>query len=473
MRFGARMLLATALCTVAPALASADENSDLDLIPKGLEQNQALPGEPSVPSPVPAPPRGKLYVEDAFTASSLRGGLVVPFPPPRPANWQNRSSLDGTDQWELAANLTASLSDRFNVTEDDEVPFPTHRNLRNDFREGFLTWEPTPQSYLEGGRINLRNGVALGFNPTDFFKTRTQIDQASLDPSVIREDRLGTVMLRAQQIWNGGAASIAFAPKLYQPTPVPTGLQSGFDPRIDRTNAADRFLLTVSHDVADISPQALIYHEGAQTRFGLDLTAPLGQSIIAYAEWAGGRQQDLIGQAISYGKKTGTLPASVPVLPPNDASKDFRNDVAVGASWTSTARITVNLEYHYHQAGFSGETLRNWFAIGGAAAQRAATAGELWYIRGFAADQQQPLTRQQIFLRVSSTDAFVTDLDLSAFTFVDVYDGSTLSQVAANYYLSKAWTLGAYVSANLGSPRSERGSFPQQASVIFQLVRYF
>ena len=473
MRIGAVMLLATALCTVAPAIAQADENSDLDFIPKGLEQNQAPPGQPSAPFPVPAPQRGKFYLEDAFTASSLRGRLAVPFPPPRPADWQNRTSVDATDQWDFAPNLTASLSDRFNVTEDDEVPFPTHHNPRNDFREGFLTWEPARQSYLEGGRINLRNGVALGFNPTDFFKTRTQIDQASLDPSVIREDRLGTVMLRGQQIWNGGAANIAFAPKLYQPTAVPTGLQSGFDPRIDRTNAADRFLLTVNHDIADISPQALIYHEGAQTRFGLDVTAPIGQSVIAYAEWAGGRQQDLIGQAISYGKRTGTLPANAPILPPDDAAKDFRNDAAIGASWSSTAKITVNLEYHYHQGGFSGETLRNWFAVGRAAAQQTAVAGELWYIRGFAADQQQPLARQQIFLRASWTDAFVTNLDLSAFTFIDVYDGSTLSQVAANYYLSKAWTLGAYVSANLGSPRSERGSFPQEASAILQLVRYF
>jgi hypothetical protein len=474
MQFTAGMLLGTALCAMAPMIAYADENSDLDLIPKGIEENQSPAGEPAAASPTetPVPSRGKFYLEDAFTAASLRNNLVVPFPPPRPFNWENRTSFDAVDQWDLASNLTASLSDRFNATEADEVPFPTHQNLRNDFREGFVTWEPRPQTYLEGGRINLRNGVALGFNPTDFFKTRTQIDQASLDPSVIREDRLGTVMVRAQQIWSGGAASVVFAPKLYDPSRVPTGLQSGFDPRIDRTNAAYRFLASANYDFAAASPQALIYHEGTQTRFGLNVTSQVGQSIIAYAEWAGGWQQDLIGQAISYGKLTGSLPANAPILPPNDASKAFRNDLAVGGSWTSTAKLTINLEYHYHQAGLSGETLRSWFAIGGAS-PRSAIPGELWYIRGFAADQQQPFTRQQVFLRASWTDAFVSDLDLTAFTFVNLYDGSTLSQISANYYLSAAWTLGAYVSANLGSPRSERGSFPQEASAILQLVRYF
>jgi hypothetical protein len=482
MRSGAVMLLATLFCAAAPPPSRADENSDLDLIPQELEQKPTAPAptapSPDVPPPAPAaapnPGRGRFYLEDAATFSSLRGNLVVPFPPPKPADWQNRTSLDVVDQWNLAPDLTASLSDRFNVTEESDVPFPTHQNLRNDFREGFLTWEAAPERYLEGGRINLRNGVALGFNPTDFFRTRTVIDQASLDPSVIREDRLGTVMLRGQQVLSGGAIDIAFAPKLHEPTPLESGLQSGFDPQFGRTNGADRLLVTASHDFAAVSPEALFYHEGSATRFGLNLTAPVGQSVVAYAEWAGGRQQDLIGQAISFGKRTGTIPAAAPVLPPDDAGKAFRSDVAVGASWTSTAKVTVNLEYHYHQGGFSGETMRNWFATGSAQSpQRTAIDGELWYIRGFAADQQQPLARQEVFLRASWTDAFVADLDLTAFSFVKLYDGSTLSQVAANYYLSKSWTLGAYVSANLGSPRSERGSLPQAASAVLQLVRYF
>jgi opacity protein-like surface antigen len=479
MQFKACILLGTALCAMAPMIAHADENSDLDLIPKEIQENQPPPGQPTVPYPEGAPPPppsaaapGKFYLENAATVSSLRNNLVVPFPPPRPFDWENRTSLDAVDQWNLASNLTAALSNRFNITEADGVPFPTHQNLRNDFREGFLTWQPAPQSYLEAGRINLRNGVALGFNPTDFFKTRTQIDQASLDPSVIREDRLGTVMARAQQIFSGGAASIAIAPKIENPAPIPTGLQSGFDPRFNRTNAAYRFLASANYDFDKVSPQALVYHEGTQTRFGLDLTSQVSQSVIAYAEWAGGRQQDLIGQAISFGKETGTLPANARILPPDDASNAFRNDVAVGASWTGTDKITINLEYHYHQAGLSGETMRSWFAIG-SAAPRSAIPGELWFIRAYAADQQQPFTRQQVFLRASWTDAFVSDLDLSAFTFVNLYDGSTLSQIAANYYLSNNWTLGAYVSANLGSLRSERGSFPQEASAIIQLVRYF
>jgi len=357
------------------------------------------------------------------------------------------------------------------VTEDDRAAFPSHRNLRDDFREGFVTWEPAPQRYLEAGRINLRNGVALGFNPTDFFKTRTQIDQASLDPSVIRQDRLGTVMVRGQTIWDGGSASIAFAPKLTSPARLQGGgLASGFDPHVDRTNGADRLLATLNFDLADLAPQALVYREGGTTRLGLNLTHPVGQSAIAYAEWAGGGEADLVSRAIAFGKRTGTLPEAAPSPLASDAAKTFRNDLSIGGSWTSESKITVNLEYHYHQAGFSHQDWRQFFAAGGSSRT---AANELWFVRGFAADQQEPATRHQAFLRADWTDAFTPGLELTGFAFVDLYDASTLAQLSASYAVSNAWTIAGYVSADLGGARTERGSLPTAASAIVQLVRYF
>ncbi len=99
-------------------------------------------------------------------------------------------------------------------------------------------------------------------------------------------------------------------------------------------------------------------------------------------------------------------------------------------------------------------------------------ANELWFIRGYANDQQEPVTQHQAFVRASWPRAFTTELELSAFAFVSLLDGSVLSQVSANYYLSDAWTVSAYGSANLGQGRSERGSFPQRGNVIFQVTRY-
>jgi hypothetical protein len=51
-------------------------------------------------------------------------------------------------------------------------------------------------------------------------------------------------------------------------------------------------------------------------------------------------------------------------------------------------------------------------------------------------------------------------------------DGSTLMQVTADYYLSRAWTVGGLASFTLGGRRSEFGSLPQTGSVLVRLVRY-
>jgi hypothetical protein len=485
MRAAALAMVAALLLLSAANGARADENNDLDLIPGAARQDQGPPpapganpaGEaPPTGSPAAAPPPaaatsapgGKFYVEDAATAWSLRR-LVVP-QPGGIADWQNRTSFDATYEWHALPDLTANFSDRFNLLEESDFDFPSHHTFRNDFREAYVSWEPVAQTYVEAGRINVKSGVALGFNPTDFFKTRTLVDQASLDPSVIREDRLGTAMVRAQRIWDGGSVSASFAPKLVSPAPIDFTTYPSIDPGFNRTNADDRLLLTGNLELGhDISPEFLFYHEGSQTRFGADISRSVSDAIVAYAEWAGGRQLDVTDAAFDFGKDTGALPVTVPTV----GNVAFRNDAAVGFSWTSAAKVTVNVEYHYHQAGFSEDQWRNWFGLGAPNPTSQQITGTLWYVRGYAADQQEPITQHEMFLRADWTDAFITNLELSAFSFVDLYDGSTLSQISASYYLSDRWTMSGFVSANLGSPRSERGSSPQAESMILQLVRYF
>ncbi|HEY0281141.1 MAG TPA: hypothetical protein VGC27_00785, partial [Rhizomicrobium sp.] len=373
------------------------------------------------------------------------------------------------DQWPLAQNLSFTFSDRFSFTENDGIVFPRDA-VRNDLREAYFTWEPTTATFLEFGRVNLKNGIALGFNPTDFFKTRSAVALASADPSALRGDRLGTLMLRAQTIWDGGSATFVYAPKLHTPRPLVGAAPSWIDPGFDQTNASDRFLFALNLELGDLSPQALVYHESGRTKIGLNISRPIGQSVIAYGEWTGGSEPNLIAQAIAYGKATGTLPSFAPVLPPASTSHAFQNDLAVGASWTSEAKITLNLEYHFHQAGFSGADWNNWFDIGAAGPL---AASELWYVRGFASAMQQPISRQQIFWRADWQDAFIQNFELSGISFVNLTDGSGMAQISANYNLSNAWSVGLYAGGTFGGRRSEWGSLPGASNAIFQVVRYF
>ena len=467
------VLFALAGLAAMPVRAD-DENRDFDRIPalSPPEAGQdAVPGAAAGAMPAPtSAASGRSYVEDALTLWSRRTGLVVPTPATSP-DWQNRTSLDGRHDWTLGDDVTASVSDRFNLYAGSGLAIPSRQDFRNDFREGYLTWEAAPQKYLEVGRINVKNGVALGFNPTDFFKTRTLLDQASEDPSVLREDRLGTVMVRGQTLFADGSVSLVFAPKLTAQSAVYTGTMPSLDPMIDRTNGDDRLLVTGRYNlIPEVSSELLLEHASGQTRIGANFSRPIGDAIVAYAEWAGGRQPSLITAAERYGRETGTLPATAPDPLFAGSGQGFKNDVALGGSWTGPEKITVNLEYHYHQAGFSGQDWRHWFAAGAAAP---ALAGELWYLRAYAEDQQEPMSRQQMFLRADWTDAFVSNLELSAFALVNLYDGSTLAQLSASYFLSDLWTAEALAGATVGNARTEYGSQPQAGSLIFRLARYF
>ncbi len=448
--------------------ARADENQDLNLIPGTLDQTPAPAASASA-----ATASIKIYLEDAAAVESLRAPLAVPLPPSTSPEleWQNRTSLDAAGKWRLADDLDGVLSDRANLFYENDIRFPAHADLRNDFREGYLTWEPVTQNYVEAGRINLKHGVALGYNPTDYFKTRSAVAQASADPSVTRSDRLGVVAAQAQSIFAGGSVTLAAAPKLQSTSAIPlTAPPPSFDPGFGQTNGADRFLLAGSYEIADgVSPEVLVYHEPDTTRFGANLSRTIGQSIVAYGEWSGGNQAGLVSRAIAFGKDTGVLPAAVTDTSPG---KHFANDAAAGASWTSGAdKVTLNVEYHYHQTGFDRAGWRGWFALSKSGV--AGIDGLLWYERSFASDQQEPMSRQQIFLRADWTDAFIPHLELSAFAFVNVYDGSTMTQLSASYDLSDAWTVGALVGANLGASHSEWGSSPDAASAILRAVKYF
>jgi hypothetical protein len=444
-----------------PASAPAGDDPDLAFVPAELPD-----AKPDTP-PRPHALTSKLYLDNAFTLDSHRDA-VVPFPPPEPYDAQNRTSFDLSTKWKPVSRLTFTLSDRFDVVAQNGEAVWSSQTVRNELRESYASWEALTRTYLELGRINVHTGAALGFNPTDFFRPGTLIGQASLDPSVLRMNRLGTMMVRAQHIWSGGSASIAYAPKLFAP-PSLASTAIGIDPQLDSTNSSHRALAEVSTNVRDLSVQALAYYEPHRAKLGVNLTQPIGQSVIAYAEWSGGVDQGLVARALDYGRTTGTIPAGSPDPIPADPSRAFRNDLAAGASVTIASTLTVNLEYHFHQGGMARTDWDHWFTNGIA---MPSLAPELWYIRAYANAQLEPASMHQVFVRADWPGAIVDHLELSGFAFASLIDGSVLTQVTASYFLSDQWTANVSFGGNFGTARSERGSMPQPISAIVELIRY-
>jgi hypothetical protein len=456
-----RFSQACALLLIGPLAhtAHAQTDPDIDRIPAALVQ----------PAGESAPNRS-LYLQGDLTFNGLRSAMAVPLPPPTPPQWEARAFLDLRLNRQLSGEFSLAYSGRLNLRTEDGEAIPSRENIRHDLREILLSWSAGNAVFLELGRINLKSGVAEGFNPTDFFKTRAVVEPTSIDPAVLREDRLGVVMLQAQAIAAAGSVTIALAPKLAGDSPpYENNNLPSFNPMLDRTNSLWRGLIKGSLDLsAGFSPEVLIYEEAGRSRFGFNLTKGWGKAVVAYLEWSAGRRASLAAEALQAGRANHVLVTGAAFGV--GADRFFANDLAVGASYTTQAGINFDLEFDYHQAAFSAKDWRNWF--GARMGPGAPTSGEVWFIRGYAGDQQEPVARSAVFARTAWRNAFTKNLTLSGFAAADLRDASGLAQFSTEYNVSARWTVGLLADVYFGARRSDFGSLPQKVSALLRMTRY-
>jgi len=439
--------------------AAADENSDLELIPQTIpRKTQEAPTAPV------SRWQSKFRVEEAATVWGPRQGLAIPAPVALP-DWQSLMSFDIQSDVKASRSSRLHLSDRMNLIHEDGLSFPSQENFRNDLRELYANAELADGVvFLQAGRINTRGGVALGFNPTDFFKTRSSVLQSSIDPSAARENRLGVFQVAAQAIFAKASLNVIAAPALEAAAPLAKP-EPSLSLRLGQTNGENRFLAVASAEVLDLSPQLLVFHDDQGERLGVNLSHGVGSRLILYGEWAGGKMPALEARALKFAADTGTLPRL-----PLDLQPRFQNDVAIGGSWTSSSRFTVHLEYHYHESGLTADDLKFRLATGAA---NPLLGKELWLIRHYASDQQEPLMQNQVFVRLAIPDLFWTRHELDAVAFISPDDGSTTAQLASVYLVNDSWSLSFYWTSFLGSATSDEGTLPFQNIFAAKIGRYF
>lgn len=312
----------------------------------------------------------------------------------------------------------------------------------NTFKEGYLSWHPDGTYIVDAGRINARYGVALGYNPTDFFRSGAVRSIVSVDPNSLRENRLGTVMLRAQTLLSGGAITAIYAPKIER-----TPSSAPFSADFGATNQHSRWLVSGSRQFSEnLNPQFLLFGgAGQQVQAGLNLSALLNRSTVGYVEWSGGSNHDLFDNA------TGTN---------NGAS--FRQRAATGLTFTTTNKMSLTAEYQYNGAGLSKS---QWATLG-----TDALANYFRY-RTEIADLQELPTRTALFFFGTWQDAFMTHLDLRGMVRYNAADRSRLNWVEARYHLSHA-DAALQFQQNAGSRGSEFGAL-QQRRVIQAILTYY
>ena len=409
----------------------------------------------------------KAFVDVAPQSNVWREPGVVPIPGSLDrSRWAGWSSLDARLDARPADGVSLILSDRLDQTYADSHSPSTH-DLRNTLREVYAGLSLTEEWFFDVGRINNKDGVATGFNPTDFFKKQAVLIRQNSDPAALRDVRLGVFMARVQRVWDGGAVTALVAPALVDGNGALR--DQVFNLGLDRTNRDNRFLLKGSlRVVEDWVPEVLLHLDGKHSPiFGANVTHGFGDRLVTWGEWSAGRRGDVVSEALAEGVRTSLFPSTTSAPIGHDGFQAIRHQGVLGGSLSFENKLTLTAEWHYNQQGLTPSEWHSWFG------QSSAKAALLWQMRSFAQDAGEPMSRNQVFSRADWTDFLIKDLEVSGFTVLNPADGSVFVQMEGAYYLDPRTTLGLRASTSLGAHTSEWGSVPQAYGVTARLVRYF
>lgn len=387
-------------------------------------------------APAQAVPTGvrdtKIFIEGAVGSSSRRYQLG--------SQDIGRVSLDFSHTARLGNGFRAVFSDRIDHLYPDVAGSDS---TINSLREAYISWQAEGGStVVEFGRINLRYGPAYGYNPTDFFRDGSLRTLTTANPLALRENRLGSVMLRAQQLWTDGSLSVALSPKLANRPSM-----DGWSLDLGSTNNRDRALVALGTQFSQrVSTQLLAYKvDGLSTTLGASVTALLSDAATAQLEWSRGSEPDLFSRALA--------------LPSSSAT---RNRFAGGVTYT-VGKLSVTAEYQY-----------NGFALSKAnAATLAANSpvAQVAYLRE-AQRLQELAPRQAYLVYVTQKDLFLKDLDLTAFLRGNLGDSSRLAWVELRRHWPR-FDLAFQLQQSIGRITSEYGILPDRRVIQLLGTYYF
>lgn len=337
----------------------------------------------------------RLFVEGGAGRAVIRNASLREAP-----HSTQRLSLDLQVDAPLAPGLRGVLANRLDVDWQGLA----QRNEINTLKEAYLSWQPRNDVIVDLGRVNQYSGVAIGYNPTDFFRNGAVRSVVSVDPASIKKNRQGSVMLRGQVLWEG--ASLA---ALYSPGVGAAPSSAPFSANWGATNPRDRAMLVFSkHLGADFNPQWLLYKEqGAAPQFGVNLTRLLNDATVAYVEWSGGRTSSLLSKTSGWKEE-----------------EKFRHRVSTGLTYTTSNKLSMTLEYEYSGVGLDRDA---WTTL-----PQVSLPAYVRY-REVAQSMQEMPTRRATLFYATWQDMLVTRLDAAVMVRRNGTDQSRLSWAELRY----------------------------------------
>lgn len=452
------------------------EDADLDFLPPEANEVNDETGNHTVSIDQVEKQNFTFTLENTYQRIDWRehDKLFFRIPNQKNPDWSNLSQLGIRGEAPLGSSLTFKTSMLFNAYTRQEEDFAISDDLRIDINEAYVSWQQSPMLFVDVGRINVKNGMATGFNPTDYFKVGSLLVRNTEDISELRDDRLGALLIQGQKLWDGGSLTLLVSPKITYKSNRWYSDKDVVGLNLHKTNSHTRVMLKLTHKVSEeISPEWIYYNESGNHNVGLNVSKALNNQWLSYAEWNVGKRRNLIDEALLQARESNYLDPAVAQQFPDDKGEHFQHQLAVGASYTSVSNITTHLEYHYNEAGLSTTDIEHWFEAGSNARYNPAALGQLLSIRELAKARGEPFGKHTLFLRSNWTDAGLDDLDLTGLLIIDLNDNSNLVQAEATYRLNNKASLSLRLAKFQGDKKSNYGSLDKEQTATLQFEYSF
>lgn len=400
--------------------------------------------------------------------------------------WNNRLTLLTRFQRKLYNNFMINFYSRFNyIINNNDSNLNGLTN--NDINELYLTWNINNLNTFEIGRINIKNGVALGFNPVDFLKKYAGNEEVSDDPVVLRENRLGVLMARYQNINKYGSFSLLGIPKINSSQDKWYTTGGTFSLNLDKTNRTEKYIAKIEFNTFDnIQPELFYILDDSQSGYGASISSGVGNRMIIYAEWSGKKMHNILMETILKYCIDNNISTDEPknLLPDYIVAQKFRNQVAAGFSWTEKKyKRTTYVEYHYNENG-----LKNMVSIENIMNSDYYNTAKIyfddidiyipyyylyWATRDNANNIVEPYFRHQLFLRNHWYEAFTNKLNIISMFQYNINDKSFYSKFQFDYNYNSSLTLTTSGVFYLGGKETEYGSLPELYNLRSGLNYFF
>jgi hypothetical protein len=339
------------------------------------------------------------------------------------ADWQRHDSAITSGrlaarlygQGDISGPFGIELNTKLRTQGNSRENYRAQNNIRLDVQSLAFSYNPSSSWRWVAGRTNIRNGVASGFNPTDWFKDNSQVIFESLDTADRREDRLGVVALEGIWLNEESVLSFGYRPNLHAKSDTVASNSDVVGLGLDRTNNQDAVFVKYAPSPAswnNLSLAVSSLYQTDQPSLGGEISLAALDNLVLYSEWFGQRRQNLTDEATRAGQ----------------GDMRFYNQVASGFTWSipdsivGNEDVALSIEYHINEAGLKQSQLGSWRS---AVAQGNRQARSIALLAG---TKQEPLAEQQFFGRLAWND-FWGDNDLSFITTVTPMDGSGFGQL--------------------------------------------